>query len=59
MFLGIKSKPIIQANELIFNDLKYIFYYNLNITIDIVVTTNESNNECIRGNDDAKIVVLL
>ena len=52
MFLGIKSNPTIQANELIFNDLYYIFHIILKITINIIVTTNESNNECIRGNDD-------
>ena len=52
MFLGIKSNLTIQANELIFNDLNYIFNINLNITINIILATNESNNECIRGNDD-------
>ena len=51
MFLGIKSNPTIQANELIYNDLYYIFHFNLNKTVNITITTNNSNNECVRGND--------
>ena len=37
---------------MIFNDLNYIFHINLKITINIILATNESNNECIRGNDN-------
>jgi len=52
MFLGLKSIPTIEANELIYNDLYYIFHFNLNKAVNITITTNESNNECAKGNDE-------
>ena len=52
MFKGIKSNPTIQANELIINEINYIFYVNLNITINIIIEKNDSNNECIKGSKE-------
>ena len=59
MFLGIKSNPTIQANELISNDLNYVFNINLNITINIIISTKESNNELKGMKINVKIVALL
>ena len=52
MFEGIKSKPTIQANELISNDIINIFQIKFNIKINIIIITNNSNSECIRGSDE-------
>jgi len=52
MFLGLKSNLTIQANELISNELKYIFHINLNITINIIIKTINESNDCIKGSDD-------
>lgn len=52
MFKGIKSNPTIQVNELISNEINYIFYVNLNITINIIIISNDSNNEFIKGSNE-------
>ena len=52
MFDGIKSNPIIYANELISNDLNYIFHILLNITINLIIENKDSNNECLKGSNE-------
>jgi len=52
IFLGLKSKLTIQANELISNELKYIFHINLNITINFIIKTRYESNDCIKGSED-------
>ena len=52
MFEGIKSKPTIQANELISNDIINIFQIKFNIKINIIIIENNSNSECIRGSNE-------
>ena len=52
MFKGFKSKPTIYANDLISNKLDYIFHISLNLTINIIVTFNNSNNDCIKGKEE-------
>ena len=52
MFEGIKSKPTIQANELISNSIKNIFQIKFNININIIIIENNLTNECIRGSNE-------